>query len=147
MITVKEQKTWRGEHLGFQFKVVSWGIGDLINDGNGVWNYYVYIPELRLKEKFESLWLTPKLIQTTPESAGFVSYDYYETEVAAIDWHGGVTYYQKYGELVGHRVVEFGCDYSHLFDHERSYAYTLAEVLCDLEETIIQLNNLYPKQT
>lgn len=136
----KPQHVWRGIYLGFVYKICHWGDSEL-NEGRGVWNYYIFFYEPKIVD-FEKLWLPPKLIKITLKSSGFVSYDYYNTSVANVDWHGGVTYYAKHGELPGYRGVEFGCDYSHLRDHECDFDYTLEDVLQDVAHTITELQFL-----
>lgn len=124
---------WRGQHEGLHFKITLWGVGGY--NPHGTWCYYVYFSE-RYILNFDELWLPPKLIKTTPESHGFVSYDYNDLSLAHVDWHGGVTYYEKHGELKGFRCVELGCDYAHLYDHERGFPYHLDEVVYDCKKTI-----------
>lgn len=141
---VDKQNVWGGTHLGWRFKISHWGEGGLINQGRGTWCYYVFIPESRIgKEEFEKLWLEPRLVKITPESKGFITYDYFNTKVSDLPWHGGVTYYEKHGEMEGFRCVEFGCDYNHLYDDETHWNLDL--VLFDLMETIEALNDLYPE--
>ncbi len=139
------QTKWRGEAHGFQFSIVHWGEDQNINEGKGVWNYYVYISERRAKEKFAELWLEPKLNKIVETAPGFVSYDYYNTPVANVHWHGGPTYYAKHGELEGHRSVEFGCDYNHLWDMEGGYMTEIEDVVYDVLKTCEELNELYPQ--
>lgn len=138
-----KQNVWRGEHLGWHFRIVHWGEGGYTNNGRGTWNYYVYLSEQRIgKEAFEKLWLAPEVKKWSPESKGYVSYDYFNTPVSDLPWHGGVTYYDKHGEVEGFRSVEFGCDYSHLYDDQVHW--TLDLVLFDVAETIEAINALYP---
>lgn len=135
---------WQGDHLGFHYKISHWGLENIhLNEGKGVWNYYVFLYESRIPD-FQSLWLEPELIKITPESTGYVTYKYYDLAPAQLSWHGGVTYYAKHGELVGYRSIELGCDYSHLWDHENDFATTLDDVLYDVEQTCKELNVLYP---
>lgn len=140
----EKQDVWRGSHLDFSYKIVHWGQETSINEGKGQWNYYIYIQEPRVPD-FESLWLEPKVVKILPTSKGFISYDYYSIPPSRIDWHGGVTFYAKHGEVPGYRVIELGCDYSHLWDMEAGYTTTFEDVLYDCEQTITQLNELYPE--
>ena len=137
-----KQDVWHGEHLGFQYRIVHWNQGQRFTPGNdGIWNYYIYFRESKIKD-FDSLWLEDKVQKFRPESEGWISHDYYDTAVSNVKWHGGVTYYAKHGELKGYRCVEFGCDYSHSWDHDRGCGFTLEEVLQDVELTINELQPL-----
>lgn len=139
----EHQDVWRGTYNDWPYKVVLHGKGKAhCAGGQGTWCYYIYIHESRIgKEAFEHLWLKPQKL----EHFSFVSYDYYKTPVAALDWHGDVTYYEKYGEVEGKRCVEFGCDYNHLYDDQTHW--TLELVLLELQETLNQLIALYPNAT
>lgn len=140
MLQPKQQLTWRGSHRGLPYKITHWGIGEH-NDGKGTWCYYVYIPEHLVKDHFASLWLEPRLCKITPESHGFVTHHYYNTWIAELHWHGGVTFYDKHGELEGHRLVEFGCDFAHLWDAEMNYEFGLDYVAAECEVTLNQIAN------
>lgn len=143
-ITLDKKTVWKFQYKNLWAEIAHWGIERQhnfkpLNDGKGCWNYYVYVPEhlIEDKELFRKLWLPEKLTKFTPESSERVSYDYYECPLANIDWHGGITYYSKEGfDIDGHRVVKGGCDYSHLWDSERGYDYTLEEVIQDAKNTI-----------
>ncbi len=105
------------------------------------WNYYVYIPEYLTKpEVFAELWLEDKLSRWTESSPERVSHDYMSGKVGEIDMHGGITFYQKHGHSVGHRLVEIGCDYQHLMDQHQIY--TKEDVLQDVIKTIEHIKSL-----
>lgn len=76
-------------------------------------------------------------MKITPESKGWISHDYYsEPLICDIELHGGISYYEKHNYLEGCRCVEVGCDYNHLWDHERGYQPSLEEVLSDACDTV-----------
>jgi hypothetical protein len=139
-------ETWEGEHNGLAFKITSRHI-----EGVGpAWNYYVYLPERLLKERFSEVWLEPRVVKITPESREFVDYVYYKSNSLNVDsWHGGITHYAKHGEVPGFRSVEVGCDYQHLWDREGGYSATLESVTFDCKRTIEELvaEFLTPKAT
>lgn len=133
---MKPATYWTGTHNGLNFKIVHWGKGEsYCAGGQGVWNYYIYINE-KQTNRFPELWLEPKVIDPGT-SRSFVLYDYYKTFIASADWHGGVTYYAKHGEVSGPRTVEFGCDYNHLYDSH--CVHTLESVLSDCKRTIDEI--------
>lgn len=136
---LKQITSYRGTLHNIPFEIKHWGEDEGINDGKGIWNYYVILPE-RLVPNFSSLWLETTISKITPESKGFPTHDYYDTWVAReIPWHGGVTFYAKHGDAPGFRAVEFGCDFSHLWDMEAGYPFTLESVLKECIETINQI--------
>lgn len=146
MESLNKKTLWTGQHKEIWFEVVHWGIErehnfEPMNDGQGCWNYYVYIPERIVKEKiFETIWLPEQVSKFTPESSERISYNYMNCPLNGIDFHCGITYYSKEGYNVkGHRVVKAGCDYSHLWDSERGFKFTLEEVVSDAKHTIDDL--------
>lgn len=145
-LKLSEQKLWRGECHGFQIKIVHWGKDQGMNDGKGTWNYYVFLHENRLNEKFDELWLEPKVDKFLGSGREWVNYDYNSLKPTDVHWHGGVTFYAKHGEVLGHRAIELGCDYSHLWDHEAGFPTTLEDVMFDVQKTCAELNELYPVQ-
>lgn len=130
---------WSGQHDGWCYKISLHGKGKPYQcGGQGTWCYYIFIPERRLSaEDFHKLWLEPQ-----PTVYSFTAYEYYKTPVSNLYWHGGVTYYAKHGEEFGKRCVEFGCDYNHVYDDLTHW--TLQDILFDVEQTIKELNELYP---
>ena len=89
-----------------------------INSGRGIWCGYLYIYESKTpKEIFDRLWLEDKTYFFNPKSPGRITHDYYELPIlSVVDFHGGITYYDKRGQTEGHRCVIIGCDYNHLGD-------------------------------
>lgn len=131
-------------------EIVHWGIDrdntsfGSLNNGEGVWNYYITIPERVMPEQFEqSLWLDDKPVQFTPTSLIRITHSYMQQPFADCEWHGGITFYEKIGQLVGHRAVKLGCDYSHIWDADRGYKYTVDEVYKDALTTAHALIKLY----
>lgn len=118
-------------------EIVHWGVDredttfEPLNGGKGIWNYYITVFESLVPlELFNSLWLDN---ESNYDLAPF----------SQVEWHGGVTSYKKLSQTPGCRSVKIGCDYSHLFDEERGYDYTLEEVTADALETARQLKELY----
>lgn len=140
---------WLAQHeSGLTIEIVHWGIDreqpefEPLNNGKGVWNYYIYIYEKLLsKEKFETLWLPDKIVRFSTEGSEHITHDYYDLAVCNLDWHGGVTFYRKHGQTVGHRYVQIGCDYSHIWDADRGYDYDLDFVFNEAKETLLQVVN------
>lgn len=131
-------------------EIVHWGVDredsnfQSLNYGKGCWNYYITLFEHDLPpELFKALWLEDEKIRFCPESPERITHDYMRASFNNVNWHGGVTYYNKLGQVEGHRGVKIGCDYSHLFDAERGYDYNLEEVIADALETAKQLKELY----
>lgn len=128
---LEHQDIWRGSHRGIQSKIVNWDKGaDYTPGSEGIWNCYIYIPESKAAN-FESLWLPDIAKRWSPNSPERISHDYYAPGFPFIEMHGGITYYAKHGHTPGHRRVEVGCDYSHLWDHERGGGYTHDSVAGD----------------
>lgn len=130
-VSLREQKVWRGTHRGVPFKVMLWGYDDTSLDK---WNYYLYLLE-RNCINFDKLWLPGEVVQFTECSPKRVTYDYYSV-FGEVEMHGGITYYEKHGELVN-RYVEIGCDFAHLYDDEAGW--DLESVVADMQVAIDSL--------
>jgi len=132
---------WKGTHKRLAFHIQRWWTCDYsFSDRSDmkhvpIWNYYVYIPE-QLALDFPSLWLEDQL-----KDWG-ITHDYYKPAFNEADWHGGVTYYKKYDNIPGRRVVEIGCDFNHLYDQDRREHYTIESVARECFTTINQLQSL-----
>lgn len=133
-LSLREQKHWRGTHRGVPFKVMLWGFADNSLDK---WNYYLYLLE-RNCVNFESLWLPAETYQILPTTPKRVTYNYYPA-FGAVEMHGGITYYEKHGELT-ERSIEIGCDFAHLDDEFAGW--DLYSVVADMESAI---DSLYKK--
>lgn len=86
----------------------------------GIYCYYIYIHESVCAEGvFDKLWLEDKLYRFLPEMPERVIHNYFDLEMLnEVEFHHGITYYDKRGHSVGHRCVVVGCDYNHLWDNE-----------------------------
>lgn len=109
---------------------------------NGTWCYYIVITEDQLPaEEFEQFWLAP-VVNDQTFGRKYIGYDYNSAPFASVDWHCGVTYYEKLGGLDGNkRLVKIGCDYAHYWDEGQQY--NLQSVEYDAIETIKQLQAMY----
>lgn len=144
---MNKTEQWAFEHAGLPVVVKHWGLErggfEAMNDGKGVWNYYVFLPERLLKEKFADVWLPDERVKWSETGPERITHDYMRAPFADAEWHCGITYYAKHGQLEGHRSVELGCDYSHLYDQERGFDYTLEEVASEAKATAEQLAAIY----
>jgi hypothetical protein len=132
----EQQDCYRGIYRDISYKISRHAKGQSYTpQSEGIWCYYIYLHESKVKD-FASLWAEGEVVKITPESYGFVSYEYYKEPFNSIEFHGGITYYAKHGEFEGHRSVELGCDYNHLWDIERGYGYGLTDILVDVKSTI-----------
>jgi hypothetical protein len=126
-------------------EIVHWGVdcGDAStkprNNGKGTWNYYITLWERHLPpDIFKSIWL-----ENMETNWGSVTHDYDCASFSQVNWHGGTTFYDKLGQVEGHRGVKIGCDYEHPFDAERGFDYSLEDVALEALETATQLKALY----
>lgn len=141
-----------GEFNGVRYEIVNHGrtkhdfVGGemVVSPGPGTWCYYVIVSEAMLPpELFAEFWLEPSSVE--PHRSGFprIAYGYYAAKFAQVDWHGGVTFYEKSGGIDGaQRYVKIGCDFAHLWDEGREFDYAQVEQECI--ETIRQLQAMYP---
>ncbi len=118
-----ESRRWARRHKGVTIEVVHWGV-DAEHNPRGTWNYYLSLFERDMTpEAFAPLWLESKVADWG------VTHDHYDSPLSQVDMHGGITFYEKRGDVPGYRVVRIGCDYNHSWDEDVSYS--LEEVYAD----------------
>jgi hypothetical protein len=134
--TIHHKDVWTVIHCGLTIEVVHFGMDNPnLNRGQGIWNYYIYVHENKTRH-FRKLWLKDEKKVMPGSGREYINHDYYSLPlVDEAGWHGGITYYAKRGHSVGHRCVQIGCDFSHLWDEERGFDYTLDEVMGEAKET------------
>ena len=128
-----------GKYKGINFEISHHGIGEEYRP-EGTWCYYLIIDENQFTEEYlDDFILKPD----TDNKYCRLSYNYYDTKIADLDWHGGITFYSKLGGLDGGSLsIKIGCDYAHLYDEGRSYG--VDHILCDVERTINKMLDLFP---
>lgn len=111
---------WRGSHKDIDIEIVHWGVG-CVNDGAGIWNYYLHISEAQLSpEDFDKIWLEPH--EENPLMAGW-------------GFHGGITFYEKrVNPDTKGRSIQVGCDFAHYWD--KGQMYDLNDVLSKAIATV-----------
>jgi hypothetical protein len=140
--SLKYKEEWTGEYHGVRFIIVKWQINN-----HPIWNYYLMLAVEQIPTEFHKEFILPgKYISFIGGGREHLSYDYFTDFFESMEWHGGITYYNKLldgeGKLEG---VKLGCDYNHYFDEDRIYQYTLKEVLEDVQNSIDKLLILIPK--
>jgi hypothetical protein len=141
--------TYSGTHKNISYEIVHWGInrGEYtpLNNGNGCWNYYLYISE-RTWENFSDFWLPSEVCEFSPSGTKYFNIDYYSSPLNVDQWHGGITLWeQKNAELAPQRYIKIGCDYQHLHDQGRYY--DVSDLVADVYATIDAIIPLLvPKQ-
>jgi hypothetical protein len=142
---MKFVRQWSGTHKGIQYEIKHWGKDTVINDGYGIWNYYVYINELQLSpEDFAEFWLEPKSFMDRSSGTKTAIYQEYDAKFSGADWHGGVTFYSKVHGFDGEpKGVKIGCDYSHVWDDQARDCYDERWLKADAEKTVERLVEMY----
>ena len=135
---IKHVDEWGDNYRGIQFRIKHWAVGESYRP-LGIWNYYIWIPLQMIPEnRHDEFLATPK-----KDDKGRISYKYYDKPlICELDWHCGITYYQKHGTDGAPIVVELGCDYSHL--HDQDVEYRLDSILFDAKNTIDKLWEAVP---
>ena len=126
----KLAKEYTGTYRGIPWSIRNWSFEG--KEPFDKWNYYIYLHLHRFKDQelAAKFWCDDKHYDW-----GTVA-DYYNVPIIhSIDFHGGVTLYEKQpGTGASGRVVKVGCDYSHYFDEGRNYH--LEDILYDTRTTI-----------
>lgn len=134
-IDIRHKDVWTTTHEKLTIEVCRHAVGELVNDGKGIWCYYVYIREDQCPIGFfDKLWLPDIIIRSWPTSPNRITH-HYEHLFPSCEWHGGVTYYAKHGHVPGHRCVQIGCDFSHLWDSEKNFDYRLKDIIFEAQRT------------
>lgn len=129
-------RVWTGVYKGIRFEINNYAF----EDGKPLdkWTHYLW---LRLddqlpKEKADSFWLKPREERFRPNGRPWITYDYYDSPVGKIEFHGGCTWFSKEStEDEPSRVIKIGCDYQHIWDegrhHTVGYIYEQVQVSID----------------
>lgn len=128
---LRETQMWNGTSPeGIEFEIRFWGKGSM-NEGAGMWNYYIYLLEQQLRpEDWERVWLP--VARVYEWGGGTPTYDEYHSVLSEGDFHGGITFYEKRAAVDrDQRSVKVGCDYGHLWDREGGYGYRLEDIQRD----------------
>lgn len=139
---LKRSDVWKTKLFDIPIKIVRWDgfqSSTCRNAPQNNWNYYCYLLESKIrKDLFESSWLEDKIMDWG------ITHDYYSPAFSVdIYWHGGVTWYQKFPNIPGYRMIEIGCDFQHLFDQERGFEYNLEEVFIECRRTAEELSKMF----
>ena len=135
---MEHKDVWTGRHKGIGFEVCRWQLC-----GKDKWNYYIYLDERQIPTDLLGQFMCEMRDSYFP--SGRKVYEYYDDKelINDLDWHGGLTFYDKKGGVDGEAVViEMGCDYSHLRDEGKCYDED--DVERDARRTIDKLWGLVP---
>jgi len=84
------------------------------------WAHYIHLnldKQIKDKSIADKLWLTPEY-----DDKNRVSYSYYSSIIAEIEFHGGCTWYSKESSPdEKDRIIKIGCDYQHSWDEGKFY--------------------------
>ena len=140
--TPKPCHEWTGRHKGVGWSVYESPPHEALGDGS-LWAFYIYLHERMVPEADRDLWILPKLGVHKFGGGEIPKYNESESLWADLDWHVGLTYWKKIGGIDGRPVViKAGCDYQHLYDHDRIY--TVDWVLDDVARCIDSLHEAIP---
>lgn len=106
---------------------------DIIKLGhNKTWTHYIYInidDQIAEKDIAEKFWLEP----IKNERSKRVTYNYWDSIIDLLKFHGGCTWYSKEsGPDEEKRIVKIGCDYQHLWDEGKDYDVDYVKIQCEL---------------
>lgn len=114
---------WGDSPEGIRYEVSNHRIRKDDYRPDGTWCYYLIIFEDQVSpEVWDEIWLEDKPNETHYKSLGRYIHDYYASSLSSLDWHGGITYYEKNVDYnTGKRSIKVGCDYAHLWDEGNFY--------------------------
>lgn len=134
----KARTQWFGIYRGVRFQIDRFKFRE--EDRDYKWTHYILlnIDEQLPPEFVEKFWLAPQYTDNFDKSRKRLHYDYYDSIISNLEFHGGCTWYSKEGGAdEPHRVVKIGCDYQHLWDEGQRY--DLDDVYRETKRTIDSL--------
>lgn len=143
MGNLRYKKLWTTSYNDIAIEIAFWGEG-VMNEGNGMWNYYISVNEDQLSaDDFEKLWLPVDRLMDRSSGRKTPCYGEYDSLLGGLHWNGGITYYRKYADPdTGFRRIKAGCDYGHLWDMEAGYPYNVDRISADARRTADDLRQL-----
>jgi len=135
-INKNETDRWFGSHRGVRFEINRYDTEGIpgITDAKENWTYYLILEIDKIPEENDpkGYWLKPN----KDERYDIVLYKYYDHPVMPdLDWHGGMTWYNKESGWEGQsKVIKIGCDYQHSWDEGMTF--TLEGLKNDVANTI-----------
>lgn len=138
-IKLYESTTFKGTYRGIHFKIIRWFYESDIHQEKPKWNYYIFLNlenfvDQKLAKKF---W--PKDAQFSTGGSWYTPYDAVPF-IHSMDFHCGVTFYQKHLYPGNRKIVEIGCDYSHLYDEGAHY--NEQHILYEVENSIERFHEM-----
>jgi hypothetical protein len=137
--------TWTREHRGVKHQAAFWGYGaksdlfDAASGPRGTWNFYLILPERQWRPKDWARFLAPRKDFGITPGRTHKGWDYHESGLAGLDWHGDMTFYEHDDSHPMGGSIKAGCDYEHLFDAEMGYPYSLTRVEIDARACVDSL--------
>ncbi|MFA4972153.1 MAG: hypothetical protein WC683_06040 [bacterium] len=144
-MTLRHKDVWTERYRGISIEIVRWTLeGYLDVPDKPAWNYYLYLREQQIP-----IDLLPAVFCGITEHTwgGKVHrfWDYTNSILNRVFWHGGITLYEVDGGIEGvPRVIRVGCDYMHLHDEELAHCYNEERIANDARRTVDELWDLIP---
>jgi len=144
---LRHKDIWNGEYRNVRFEIVNWRLGGNNEGSFPCWNYYLHLPIEQIPKEYHRFFiLKGEYRKMSPDGVAHLFYNYSGgSYISDLDWHGGLTLYEKQldgeGKLVG---IKLGCDYAHHFDEQDSYPYDVNYVFMETKDTIDKLHALIP---
>ncbi len=136
---MKHKDRWSDTYRGVQIEVCRWS--DF--EGKPIWNFYLHLSLEQIEDPGlrEESWLPIKSFEVLGFSG--TTYDYMNAWFSNLDFHHGITYFQK--RLLDNtrddkerRAIQIGCDYNHLWDQGKTY--TAESVMQDARNCVDSLH-------
>ena len=136
-VTVRHKDVWTFQYRDITVEISRFRLDGLEGDR---WTYYLWLSLDKIPTKDQKgLW--PRYKKTG--SHGARTFNVNNTWLADLTWHHGMTWYSKhlssYAKGSG-KMIQVGCDYSHLWDEEHTYR---RELLRD--DAIKTVDSLYER--
>lgn len=133
---LKGATTWRDSHMGVNFSLNHHGYsagGKYPYDEPrpGTWTYYLLIPEQMYPHRWADFAVTRKENGYEYHGPAF-QHEMFDTEIT---WSSSEPYWDRKTERLWD-AAKVGCDYAHLWHHERGFPDTYESVTQDARNTV-----------
>ena len=133
----RNKEVWSGTFDGVDYEIQNFAFGKA-GDPKDKWTFYLYIHLERIPEGADDWWLAPRY-----DDKNRTHYDYYESPLTGIEWHGGITWYSKEtGADDKRRVIKAGCDFQHYWDE--GHQYRVQDVKMEVIKAIQSFRRIVP---
>jgi len=138
-LSIKESHHWHFIYRGITIEIIQHWREDYDYPGTKkeLWNYYLIMREDQIPEEKRSQFICTKVVS----QYGSWYYNYYQSALADLDWHGGITFYELLS-AESPKIFKAGCDFDHIWNH--GHKYNVDYIMAAAKNTVDDLWEQHP---